>query len=289
VKAQRLGGLYGLPLSLWLSVFFLIPLIIIFFYAFQARDIYGGVKEGEFTLRAFTSLAEPSFIVTFLNTLWISLVSTVFTILLALPSAYYMARSRNSTPLLLLVIIPFWTNFLIRIFAWMAILGTEGFFNDILKWFGLIENGIQFLYTPWAVVVVFVYSYLPFAILPLYSTIEKFDFSLLEAARDLGASHRQSLFKVLLPSIRTGIITSVIFTFIPTFGAYAVPQLIGSKDTWMLGNVIAYELLRNRDWPRASAISVGITLLTALALLIYLHVQKRNAENSKINLDEDIK
>lgn len=288
MKNRWLGTLYGLPLSVWLTIFFLVPLGIIFYFSVMTRDIYGGVKHFQFTLDAYASLADPNFAVTFLNTLWISLLSTALTILVALPSAYYMARSRNSTPLLFLVIIPFWTNFLIRIFAWMAILGSEGFLNDILKALGLVDQGIQFLYNPAAVITVFVYSYLPFAILPLYSTIEKFDFGLLEAARDLGATHRQSLFKVLLPSIRPGILTAVIFTFIPTFGAYAVPQLIGSKDTWMLGNVIAYELLRNRHWPRASAISVLITVLTALAMLIYLYIQKRNAENAKVNLGADV-
>ncbi len=278
---QRWGVFYSGPLTFWLSFFFLIPLGIIVYYSLMSRDVYGGVRHFNFSVNAYVNMADPAFIQVFLTTLWISVVSTFLTILVALPSAYYMARSKNATVLLLLIIVPFWINFLIRIFAWMAILGTEGFLNDVLKFLGLTSEGIQFLYNPVAVIVVFVYSYLPYAILPLYSTIEKFDFSLLEAARDLGATHRQSLLRVLLPAIRPGIVTAVLFTLIPTFGAYAVPQLVGDKNTWMLGNVIAYELLRNRDYPKASAISVLITVLTAVVLLIYLYVQRRSAEANK--------
>jgi spermidine/putrescine transport system permease protein len=284
MNKQRWGIFYSGPLTFWLSFFFLIPIGIIIYYSLMSRDVYGGVKHFTLSWNAYASMADPSFIQVLITTLWISVLSTVLTIVIALPSAYYMARSKNATFLLLLIIVPFWINFLIRIFAWMAILGTEGFLNDILKFFGVVDEGIQFLYNPVAVIIVFVYSYLPYAILPLYSTIEKFDFSLLEAARDLGATHRQSLIKVMLPAIRPGILTAVLFTFIPTFGAYAVPQLVGDKNTWMLGNVIAYELLRNRDYPKASAISILITVLTAVILLVYLFLQRRSSEIEKKGL-----
>jgi len=284
MNKQRWGIFYSGPLTFWLSFFFLIPIGIIIYYSLMSRDVYGGVKHFTLSWNAYASMADPSFIQVLITTLWISVLSTVLTIVIALPSAYYMARSNNATFLLLLIIVPFWINFLIRIFAWMAILGTEGFLNDILKFFGVVDEGIQFLYNPVAVIIVFVYSYLPYAILPLYSTIEKFDFSLLEAARDLGATHRQSLIKVMLPAIRPGILTAVLFTFIPTFGAYAVPQLVGDKNTWMLGNVIAYELLRNRDYPKASAISILITVLTAVILLVYLFLQRRSSEIEKKGL-----
>jgi len=284
MNKQRWGIFYSGPLTFWLSFFFLIPIGIIIYYSLMSRDVFGGVKHFTLSWNAYASMADPSFIQVLITTLWISVLSTVLTIVIALPSAYYMARSKNATFLLLLIIVPFWINFLIRIFAWMAILGTEGFLNDILKFFGVVDEGIQFLYNPVAVIIVFVYSYLPYAILPLYSTIENFDFSLLEAARDLGATHRQSLIKVMLPAIRPGILTAVLFTFIPTFGAYAVPQLVGDKNTWMLGNVIAYELLRNRDYPKASAISILITVLTAVILLVYLFLQRRSSEIEKKGL-----
>jgi spermidine/putrescine transport system permease protein len=211
-------------------------------------------------------------------TLVISLAATALTLLIALPCGYYMARSRKKSLYLFLIIIPFLTNFLIRIYAWQAILGNSGFLNNLLLKLGLIDDHIQFLYNAWAVVVVLVYSYLPYAILPLYSTIEKFDFSLLEAARDLGASHLGSILRVMIPNIKAGIVSAVLFTFIPTFGAYAVPKLVGGgKDSFMLGNLIADEILVSRNWPFASATSVLITLVTTAALGLYLLANKSAA------------
>jgi spermidine/putrescine transport system permease protein len=190
-----------------------------------------------------------------------------------------MARSRYKNLLLFLVIIPFWTNFLIRIYAWIAILGNNGFLNQALMGLGITTNYVQLLYNPGAVIIVLVYTYLPYAILPLYSTIEKFDFSLLEAARDLGASNFRSIVSVLLPNIKGGIVTAVLFTFIPTFGAYAVPQLVGDKNSYMLGNIIADELRITRNWPLASAISMVITLVSIICILIFLWRSKQGSNN----------
>jgi spermidine/putrescine transport system permease protein len=206
-----------------------------------------------------------------------SLTSTVITILLALPCGYYMAKSRHQTALLLVIIIPFWTNFLIRVFAWMNILGNNGFLNEFLIRTGLIRDYIQFIYNQPAVILVLVYMYLPYAILPLFSTIDKFDFSLLEAARDLGASKPMAIVKVLFPNIRSGIYTAVLFTFIPIFGAYAVPLLVGGKDSYMLGNVVADQLTKARNWPLASAISMVLTLVTTVGILVMLGLQKKDA------------
>jgi spermidine/putrescine transport system permease protein len=192
-----------------------------------------------------------------------------------------MAKSKNQTVLLLLVIIPFWTNFLIRVYAWIAILGNNGFLNELLKRLGIVRDYIQFLYNQEAVILVLVYMYLPYAILPLFSTIDKFDFSLLEAARDLGATKFQSMTKVLLPNIRSGIFTAVLFTFIPIFGAYAVPLLIGGKDSYMLGNVIADQLTKTRNWPLASSISMVITVVTTAGVMIMMALQKREAQRQK--------
>jgi spermidine/putrescine transport system permease protein len=171
--------------------------------------------------------------------------------------------------MLFLIIVPFWTNFLVRIYAWIAILGNEGFLNDFLRFTGLVPNSIQFLYNQGAVVLVLVYMYLPYAILPLFSTIDKFDFTLLEAARDLGATRMQAILKILMPNIRGGLVTAVLFTFIPIFGAYAVPLLVGGKDSYMLGNVIADQVTKTRNWPLASAISMSVTFLTAVAALLF--------------------
>ncbi|TVQ28241.1 MAG: ABC transporter permease [Spirochaetaceae bacterium] len=270
--SKATGGLYVAPIALWITGFFVAPMLIIIAYSFMARGLYGGV-EPRFSLAAYRALINPIFARVTLTTIWISVASTVLTIALALPAAYYMARSGNAK-LLLLVIVPFWTNFLIRIYAWIAILGNNGFLNDLLMTLGVTTDFVQFLYNRNAVITVLVYTYLPYAILPLYSTIDRFDFTLLEAARDLGATHLQSLARVLLPGIKTGIFTAVLFTFIPTFGAYAVPQLIGGQDSYMLGNIIARELTITRNWPLSSAISVVIMLITTAGLMVYLYLNR---------------
>jgi spermidine/putrescine transport system permease protein len=263
-------------MAVWFTLFFIAPLLIIIFYSFLKKGLYGGVVM-EFSLAAYRSLGNPSLIITIVRTIIASVLATLITILIALPCGYFMARSRNQTFLLLLIIIPFWTNFLIRVFAWMNILGNNGFLNELLLWLGLIGENVHFLYNQKVVILVLVYMYLPYAILPLYSTIDKFDFSLLEAARDLGATKPRSMLKVLLPNIRSGVYTAVLFTFIPIFGAYAVPLLVGGKDSYMLGNVIADQLTKSRNWPLASAISLVLTLVTTAGVLLMMGLQKRDA------------
>ncbi|HPG86218.1 MAG TPA: ABC transporter permease [Spirochaetales bacterium] len=263
------GGLYAAPSTIWLTVFFLAPLAIIVAYSFLTPGARGGV-EWKPTLDAYRAIANPTFAKVTLNTILVAIGATAITLLIALPCGYYMARSERQTLLLMLVMIPFWTNFLIRIYAWIAILGNEGFLNDILLALGLVDESVQFLYNRGAVMLVLVYTYLPYAILPLYSTIDKFDFSLLEAARDLGASKLGAITRVLLPNVKGGILTAFLFTFIPIFGAYAVPLLVGGTESYMLGNLIADELTKSRDWPLASAISLVITLVTTIGVLLLL-------------------
>jgi spermidine/putrescine transport system permease protein len=243
-------------------------------YSFMKKGLYGGV-EGEFSLHAYITLVNPTFAAITVRTLVTAVIATVLTILIALPCGYFMAKSKNQTFLLLLVIIPFWTNFLIRVYAWIAILGNNGFLNDILHRLGFVKDYVHFLYNQEAVILVLIYMYLPYAILPLFSTIDKFDFSLLEAARDLGATKVQSMTKILLPNIRSGVFTAVLFTFIPIFGAYAVPLLVGGKDSYMLGNVIADQLTKTRNWPLASAISMVLTVVTTAGVMVMLFLQKR--------------
>jgi spermidine/putrescine transport system permease protein len=191
-----------------------------------------------------------------------------------------MARSKYQTFFLLLIIIPFWTNFLIRVFAWMNILGNNGFLNEFLLRMGLIDDYIHFLYNQKDVILVLVYMYLPYAILPLFTTIDKFDFSLLEASRDLGANQLVAIIKVLLPNIRGGIFTAILFTFIPIFGAYAVPLLVGGMDSYMLGNIIADQLSKSRNWPRAAAISMVLTVVTTVGVILMMTIQKKDASRN---------
>ncbi|MDR1430089.1 MAG: ABC transporter permease [Spirochaetaceae bacterium] len=290
-------------MAVWFTLFFLIPILIIILYSLLRKGMYAGVAANgnplillkhlvedigsviqgreapnrDFTLEAYGALSNPNFALITIRTLFTSVVATVITILIALPCGYYMARSKYQTALLLLIIIPFWTNFLIRVFAWMNILGNNGFINEFLLRIKLIDEYIEFLYNQGAVGLVLVYMYLPYAILPLFSTIDKFDFSLLEAARDLGATKAQSMFKILLPNIRSGLYTAVLFTFIPIFGAYAVPALIGGMESYMLGNVIADQLTRARNWPVASAISMVLTVITTLGVILMMNLQRRDA------------
>lgn len=265
-RSRRLGIAYSAPMGIWLSLFFMIPLFIIIVYSFLRKGLYGGV-EWHFTFDAYLQMANPNFMRVLLRTLWVATLSTVLTILLALPCGYAMARSKHQTFWLGLVIIPFWTNSLIRIYAWISILSSEGFFNEALKAVGLIKESLSLIYNQGSVITVLIYMYIPFAILPLFTTIDKFDFGLLEAARDLGATKPQAIAKVLIPNIRSGIVTAVIFTFIPIFGAYTVPLLVGGKDSYLIGNIIVDQVTKTRNWPLASAFSLIITLLSTLGVV----------------------
>jgi len=284
---KNYGTWYTLPLAVWISLFFVVPIAIVLLYSVLTRDYTGGVL-WKFSLESFSALANASFLKATGTTVFIALVSTTITIVMSLPVAYYMARSRNNTLLLLLVVVPFWVNFLIRVYAWMAVLGQEGFLNDLLGWLGLTQEPVTFLFNIWAVILVHVYAYLPYAILPLFTTIEKFDFGLLEAARDLGASHMESLRRIMLPNIQSGIITAVLFTFIPILGSYAIPDLIGGTDSTMLGTIVALNLRTGNNWPLASAISVVLTVITSVGLLLYFLYNQR-LEKVHLQVQEETK
>jgi len=280
---KQVGLLYSLPQILWLLVFFAAPLCIIIVYSFLKKGLYGGV-EPQFSVDAYTAMANPNILLVTWRTLKISIIATVLTLLIALPCGYSIARSKNQAIRLFLVIVPFWTNFLVRIYAWIAILGNEGFLNDILRALHLTADSVQFLYNQTAVILVLVYMYLPYAILPLFSTIDKFDFTLLDAARDLGAGRIQSYVRVLLPNIKSGLLTAGLFTFVPIFGAYAVPLLIGGKDSYMLGNIIADQLTKTRNWPLASSISMTVTILTT-GLIFFIAMRKPREQKQVFDTD----
>lgn len=272
-KRNLAGFFVSMPGILWLTVFFLIPYFIIILYSFLTSGIYGGV-ELPFTLEAYTRmLGNAGYWRILWKTVWISLVAAVICLGIGLPTAYFIATSKRSNIYLTLVIVPFWTNFLVRIFGWMVILGRNCVINSFLQMLGL-EEPLTLMYTPGAVILVIVYMYLPYMILPLYSAIEKFDFRLIEAAMDLGANRTEAIFKVLIPSIKGGIIAGIILVFIPALGSYAVPDLVGGTDGAMLGNLIARQLTVARDWPSSSAISMIFLLISTLGLLVYMRINK---------------
>lgn len=276
---KQVGLLYTLPQLLWLFVFFAAPLCIIIAYSFLKKGLYGGV-EPQFSVEAYTAMVNPNILLVTWRTLKMSVIATALTLLVALPCGYSIARSKNQAIRLFLVIVPFWTNFLVRIYAWIAILGNEGFLNDILRALHLTTESVQFLYNQTAVILVLVYMYLPYAILPLFSTIDKFDFTLLDAARDLGATRFQAYLRILLPNIKSGLVTAGLFTFVPIFGAYAVPLLVGGKDSYMLGNIIADQLTKTRNWPLASSISMTVTVLTTG--LVFLIAMRKPREQKQV-------
>ena len=287
------GPFYAWPMGIWFSVFFIVPIVIIVLYSFMTKSLYGGV-EWKFSLDAYRNIFSLSYLKIFGRTLMIAAVSTAITILVALPCGYAMARSRHQTLFLMLIIIPFLTNSLIRIFAWKTILGENGILNDIGKFFYSLFHGMsaegfvpgKFMFTKGSIILVSVYMYLPYAILPIFTAVDRFDFSLLEASRDLGASKPVSMFTVLLPGIKSGIISSLIFTFIPIFGSYTVPQIVGDQDSYMLGNIIVDQINKARNYPLASAFSVLITAISMLGILWMLTSSKRE-DAIKKNIAKD--
>lgn len=277
---QIKGAGYAWPMGLWFTLFFVIPLGIIILYSFLKRGLYGGV-EWQVSFAAYKSLFKPSFAKVLFRTLWITLFSTAICISLAIPAAYAMARSKHQTLLLFLVIIPFWTNSLIRIYAWISILSRDGFLNQVLLALHLIKEPLTMIYTNGSVILVLVYMYIPFAILPLFTTIDRFDFSLLDAARDLGCTKPESMFRILLPNIKSGVTTALIFTAIPIFGAYTVPLLVGGKDSTMIGNIIVDQVSKTRNWPLASAFSMVLTLISLLGVFMMLAAERKEKERDK--------
>lgn len=277
-----LGFLLSLPGMLWLTMFFLIPLLIIVLYSLLTPGPYGGAYL-PFTLKHYLLVFfNKGFWLLFLRTILIAAVSTGICLAISLPVAYYMATSKYKNFLLALVIIPFWTNFLVRIFGWIVILGNNGLINRVLQTLNIIDKPLSLMYNPWTVILVIVYMYLPYMILPLYSSIEKFDFQLLEAAMDLGASRIRSIFTILLPSIKGGISAGVILVFIPALGSYAIPDLVGGKNGAMLGNLIAKQLTTARNWPLSSAISLIFLIVSAIGLLIYLKLSSVQYRKNKV-------
>ena len=285
-SSKRLGILYGWPMGIWFMIFFVAPLVIIFIYSFLKKGTYGGV-EPHFSLNAFIQMFNPKYGIIVGRTLKLTIISTLITILVSLPCGYAMVRSKHQTLMLFLVIIPFWTNSLIRIFAWMSILNNDGIFNQVLLKLHIIKDYLPLLYNQKAVVLVSVYMYIPYAILPIFTAIDRFDFSLLEAARDLGAKKSQAMMKILIPGIRSGIVSALIFTFIPIFGAYTVPLLVGGKDSYMLGNIIVDQVQKTRNWPLAAAFSLVITLVSVIGIIWISRSNSQDAKLKKVTTKEE--
>jgi spermidine/putrescine transport system permease protein len=269
--------LLTIPSFFWLFLFFLIPTLIIFAYAFKPYDLYGGVLEG-WTFRTIFGIYDYYFISLAWRTFWLSSLTTLLCLLLALPMGYQFLISSKQWRnfLLLMIIVPFWSSFLIRIFAWKTILHPEGGFHQALTWIGLIHSHTTLLYNSSAVLFIMVYTLLPFAVLPIYTAASKFNFQLIEAAMDLGATRTQAFLKVFIPGIRKGIGTAVVMVFIPAVGSYVIPDLVGGSNSEMLGNKIAQKTFVERNLPQASAISAFLALAVFIPLIAVSRIAKRS-------------
>ena len=278
--------LISLPTLLWLSLFIVIPTLLVFAIAFRPANPYGGIGAG-WTLETVRGLWTHAYLVIAWRTLWISVVTTVLCLFLAVPTGYFIARAslKWQNRLLLLVIVPFWTSFLVRVFAWRSLLHPEGLIKKVLEGIGLASPQATLLYHPAAVVLVMVYTLLPFTILPIYAAAEKFDFRLVEAARDLGARPFQAFRKVFVPGIRRGLLTAVLVVFIPALGSYIIPDLVGGPASEMLGNKIAQRVFVDRNLPHAAALS-AVLILAVLAPLIAVLILQRKKDKADIIIGE---
>ncbi len=274
--ASRRGLLLTVPTWVYLGVFFVIPLGIVFVYSFAVRNRFGEAEFRDWNLEAYRTLGDPLVRDIVLRSLWLAIITTVICLVLAYPFSYFLAtRSPKVRNLLLVfVMIPFWSNFLVRTFAWRVILGTGGPASQATELLGLGETRI--LFTPTAVVLGLVYGFLPFMILPLYASVERIDPRLIEASRDLYASGWQTFRRVLLPLSMPGVIAGSILVFVPSLGAYVTPEILGGAKTTLLGSYIVTQFGTARNWPVGASLSFVLMVVMLLSTLVYFRKGGRN-------------
>jgi spermidine/putrescine transport system permease protein len=264
------------PSLFWLIVFFALPLVIVFVYSFLKRGPYGQIV-WEFNLQNYVRFVDPLYLKIFVRSFKIAVLTTVFCFLLGYPMAYWIAtrppKWRNT--LLLLLMIPFWTNFLVRTYAWILILRDTGLINNLLMGLGLINEPLPLFGNDLAIVIGLVYGWFPDMVLPCYAAIERLDFSLVEAAQDLYANELRALLRVVFPLTLPGIVAGSILVFIPSLGAYITPDLLGGAKSVMIGNVIHSQFLSVRDYPFGSAFSFALMAMMLVATLLYFRVGGR--------------
>jgi putrescine transport system permease protein len=277
----------------WLLIFFLIPFLIVLKISFAEflpmgrppyAPVFTWVEEGAIQVKMWVTsfaflLSEPLYVSSYVYSLKVALVSTICCLLLGYPMAYAIARSTPTMRnlFLMLVILPFWTSFLLRVYAWIGLLNNNGVINNLLLALGIIDQPIVMMKTDFAVYVGIVYSYLPFMILPLYATLEKLDVTLLEAAADLGCRPLKAFLTITLPLSTPGIVAGFSLVFIPALGEFVIPDLLGGTDTLMIGKVLWDEFFSNRAWPVASAVAIAMLSLVILIMLVQRWLERRAA------------
>jgi spermidine/putrescine transport system permease protein len=271
----RRGLLIGLPAIVTLTVLFVFPLIVVVINSLGTRTRTGRTDLSTLDLDAYRRLADPLVLEIAARSIGYALLTTVICLAVGYPFAYHLATRppRVRAILLVLVMLPFWSNFLVRTYAWRVLLGSDGPFVSTLEALGLPE--VRLLFTPFAIVLGLVYGFLPFMVLPLYAAIERIDHTLIEAARDLHASGWKAFREVTLPLSRSGIIAGSVLVFIPSFGAYVTPELLGGSRTTMVGSYVVRQFLSARDWPFGSALSVAILAVMLLATTLYFRTGGR--------------
>ncbi|MCH7830889.1 MAG: ABC transporter permease subunit [Proteobacteria bacterium] len=276
---------------LWLLVFFLAPFAIILKISLAdpviaqppftpTFDKQGGLSVSVDNFRFL--LTDKLYAITYLRSVLMAGATTVFCLSLGFAMAYGIARSKPSTRnlLLLLIVLPFWISFLLRVYAWMGLMNTYGVINNVLMWLGAIDKPVRLMYTDFAVFVGMVYSYLPFMILPLYASLERMDMNLIEAAQDLGASRARAFWDITWPLARPGVIAGCLLVFIPAMGEYVIPYLLGGPESLLIGRVLFDEFLVNRDWPLASAVAIVLLLLLVVPIALLQRYRVRDQETA---------
>ena len=267
---MKLRSWFLLPTWVWLAALFAAPLGIVLGYSFLSRGVYGGI-ELPWTGESYLRLVDPLYLAIFFRSAALAAAATLLCLILAFPAALFIARARRHKYLYLqLVMLPFWTSFLVRTYAWLFLLRDTGLINTALQAAGIIREPLPLLYNGGAVLLGLVYGYLPFMVLPIYATLERLDPALLEAAADLGARPWASLFRVVVPLSRPGIAAGSILVFIPCLGAYLTPDLLGGGRVVLVGNLVQNQFTTARDWPFGSAVSMLLMVLVTLAVWRYV-------------------
>lgn len=272
---MKKGKLLALPTIAWLFIFFLIPLLLVLAFAFLERGAYGTV-EMNFTMENIIRVFDPLYMSTLWETIKIAIITTLICLFIGYPFAYTITivDQKYRSILLLLATIPFWINFLVRSYAWIVILRSQGLVNTFLMNFGFIDEPLNLLYNTPSVILGMVYSLLPFMILPVYAAIAQLDKRKLEAAYDLGATPFKAFWHVTLPMTMTGIVTGSILVFVSSLGMFVVSDVMGGSKVALIGNVIQNQFLGARDWPFGSALSLIVVLFTVLLIYLYYRVTK---------------
>jgi len=273
------------PPGFWLLLFFVVPLVIVLVYSFAFKETYGGVTPG-FTLEHYRAIAEGMYLKIFLRSFGYAFLTTLFTLLLAFPIAYYMsfASLRVKTIIMVMIMIPFWTNFLVRMYALMTIMGESGLINQFLMGTGIIDQPLPLFNNTFSVFAGFIYWNLPFMVLPIFSSLDRLDTSLIEASLDLGASKMQTFLRVTLPYSVPGLIAAIIFAFVPTMGNFIIPEFMGGTDNYMIGNLITSQFVQARNWPFGSALSMAMIFFVMIFISLYLRFYKPSGSQSLQNI-----